>query len=136
MSKRSELLLACMLGNRWDKTHAPTAGATLILSSPSIATTPQARTHLETFWYSIRNMMGAGAANTTVTFSIREASAAGTVIASVDHLVSPSSSANVSASDLHITGKRGNAIAVTMDTVVGSVKATVNIAGWIEDTNG
>lgn len=135
MSKRSDLLVACMLGNRWNATHAPAAGATVVLSSPSLGN-PLARTHLESIWYSIRNQMGAGALNTTVTLSIRQASAAGTVIASIDHLVQPSQSANVAISNMALFAKRGNAIAFTMDTVIGSVKATVNAAGWVEDTNG
>ena len=135
MSKRSELLLACMLGNRWTATQN-TVGATMSAASPSIATTPLSRPHLETLWYSIRNFVGAGAANATVQIQVRHASEAGTVIASVDHLVSPSSTAQVAFADMKIAGKRGGRIFVTASTFVASLTTAVSMAGWVEDTNG
>ena len=133
MSKKTDELMTGLLGNRWKATHAPAAGVTLVLASP----TPQnalERVNLETLWYSIRNN-NAGV-NFTVTLSLRNASAAGTVFASVDHLVAASTSANAAITNMQLAGEDGKAIAVTMDTVLASVTATVNIFGWTDSKNG
>ena len=135
MSKRSDLLVACMLGNRWNATHAPSAGTTVVANSPALRDAVS-RTHLELLWLSITNQMGAGALITTTTVSVRQASPAGTVIASFDLLTAPSTVSNVSIANMGLMAKRGNQIAVTMSSVIASVNQKVNIAGWIEDTNG
>jgi hypothetical protein len=121
-----------MLGNRWRVTHAPAAGSTVvahITNPPSL----NERRHLETLWFSIHNRTGSGAAAATVTVSVRNASPAGTVIASVDHLVPASSTANVAMTNMGLFAKRGAGMAVTMDTVVASLTQKVSMAGWTEE---
>lgn len=135
MSKRSDLLVACMLGNRWRLTTGSTVAAIVSAVSPT-APDAQSRPHLETLWYSIRNFVGAGAANTTVQMQIRNASVAGTVLASVDHLVGFSTTTNVAIANMQLAGKRGSKFYITTDTAVASVAATINACGWFEDTNG
>jgi hypothetical protein len=125
-------LITKLLGNRWSNTSAPSAGTTVnaLVSAP---VAPQARHHLELLWYSIHNRTGSGNVPATVSVQVRHASQQGTVIAQVDHLVSPSSTANVSISNMGIAGKRGKAICATMSTVVASLTQKVNIAGWTEE---
>ncbi len=135
MSKRSDLLVACMLGNRWRATTGSTAGAVVALSTP-LAPDSQSRPHLETLWYSFRNFLGAGGINSTVQLQVRNASVAGTVFASVDHLLGASASANVAIANMQLAGKRGSRFFIATDTGVGSVTASVNAFGWFEDTNG
>lgn len=135
MSKRADLLLACMMGNRWLSTSAPAAGTTAVASSP-VAPGANSRPHLETIWASIHNRVGAGAINFTVGIEVRHASIAGTLIASLSQLVPFSSTAQVSLSSMGIAGKRGSRLSVSMNTVIASVTQTVNAAGWMEDTNG
>lgn len=130
MSKRSELVVACMLGNRWRASNV-TTGASCAASSP----TPQdavSRVHLETLWYSINNL---NTGNFTVSVEIRGAS--NTVIASVQHFLQGTSAANVSISNMAFANpKRGKPLSVAMNTALASVALAVNMAGWIEDTNG
>lgn len=135
MSKRSDLLVACMLGNRWRANTGSTVNATVTLATPA-APDAVSRPHLEGLWYSIRNFVGAGGANFTCQVQVRNASAAGTLLGSVDHLVPFSSTANVAISNMGIPGKRGSKFFITTDTVVASVAYSINAAGWIEDTNG
>lgn len=135
MSRRSDLVVASMLGNRWRSTSGSTVGAIVSVVSPANTDT-QSRHHLETLWYSIRNFVGAGAINATVQVQVRNSSAAGTVLASVDHIVPFSTTANVAFANMQLAGKRGGRIYVTMDTAVASVTASINAFGWIEDTNG
>lgn len=129
--KKADQLLANMLGERWKVTHAPAAGTTIlahVTSTPSLSQ----RRHLDTLWYSIRNYVGAGGALATVTVSVRNASPAGTVIASVDHIVPISSTATVCMTNLGLFAKPGAGLAVTMDTVVASLTQKVTMAGWTE----
>lgn len=130
MSKRSDLLVACMLGNRWRSSNV-TTGASCAASSP----TPQdanSRVHLETLWYSIDNL---NTGNFTVGVEVRGAS--NTVLASVQHFLQATSTANVNISNMAFANpKRGTSLKVAMNTALASVALAVNIAGWIEDTNG
>ena len=130
-------LINDMLSKRWGDHDAPSAGTAISLSSNThlaeAAPSPNARYHLETLIYSIRNMWGAGALQATVTVSVRHGTAAGTVIAAWNHLVAPSTSANVCMANLGIASKRGIGLRVTMDTVVASLVQTASIAGWTED---
>lgn len=125
-------LMNDLLSNRWNATHAPAAAATLVcnVAAPSAAAS---RRNLETLVYSIHNRTGAGAIPATVTVSVRHATPAGTVIASMDHLIGASSVVNVAMTNLMIQGKRGKGLYVTMDTVVASLTQKCNIAGWTED---
>lgn len=131
MSKRSDLLIAGLLGNRWRQTSAPTSGTTCVASSPTPLDS-NSRIHLETLWYSIDNL---NTANITVQVQVR--GAANTVLASVQHFLGASSAANVAMSDFAFANpKRGTSLNVFMNTVLASVTQSLNINGWIEDTNG
>lgn len=126
-----------MLSKRWYDTDAPNSGTAVSVSSNTnlgeVPLPANARQNLETLIYSIRNYVGSGAAPATVTVSVRHATAAGTVMASFDHLIGASSVVNVSMTQCGWQGKRGKAIRVTMDTVVASLTQKVSIAGWTED---
>jgi len=134
MTKRSDLLVACMMGTRWQKTQT-TVGALVAITSPTPIDS-QSKVHLETIWYSFRNFAGAGGANSTVGLEVRQASVAGTLVAHVDHLLAASTAQNVQALGLNYVGKPGKPLFIGTDTAVGSVTASVNASGWIEDTNG
>lgn len=137
MANRADLLNACFFGNRWVATHQPAAGTTVIAQSPlGSVIGPQSRPHLETLWYSIKNMVGAGAIIHTVQVTVRNVSVAGTIICATDHLVAPSTSANVQLVGMGVPGKRGGSFFISMNTVVASVTQSISAAGWIEDTNG
>lgn len=131
MSKRSDLLVACMLGNRWRATSAPASGTTCVATAP----TPQdsgSRVHLETIWYSIDNL---NTGNITVQVQVR--GSLNTVLASVQHFLQGSVAANVNISNLALANpKKGTSLNVYMNTVLASVTQSVNATGWIEDTNG
>ena len=135
MANRADLLNQCFFGNRWVATHSPASGTTIVVQSPA-ATDGTSRPHLETLWYSIRNQTGAGSLQATVTVQVRIASIAGTVIASNEHLLAPSTSANVQLVGMGVPGKRGKSLFIGMNTVVASLTQSVSAAGWVEDTNG
>lgn len=134
MAERAELLLACMMGNRWASTSNPTSAttnpATAAAGSPA-AIPATSRPHLETILYSIN---GISATFSTVGVQVR--GSGGTVMASVNHLVGGSTIANAALSYLGIPGKRGGTLTVSMNTVITSLTQSVSAAGWIEDTNG
>lgn len=131
MSKRSDLLVACMLGNRWRASNV-TTGASCSASSPGIATEPNSRVHLESIWYSIDNL---NTGNFTVSVEVRGAS--NTVLASVQHFLQGTSTANANISNFAFANpKKGTGLKVAMNTALASVAMAINIAGWIEDTNG
>jgi hypothetical protein len=137
MSRRSDLLDACFFGNRWSA-NTTAAGTTVAPQSPAGAgiIQSQSRPHMEMLCYSFINETGAGAANITVTAQVRNASVAGTVLWSQQHLIAPSTSANVQIVCMGLPGKRGFPIVATTNTVVASLSASISIAGWYEDTNG
>lgn len=129
MSIRSDLLIACIMGNRWRASSTPAAGTTVSAQSP-IPSNYDSRVHLETIWYSINNLSAAGV---TVSVQVKSASQAGTVLASIAHYVPTLGSANAALPQYQFVGKRGLGLVVTMDTVVASVVQAINTAGWIED---
>ena len=126
-----------MLSKRWSDHDEPAAASAISLTSDThlanAPANPNSRYHLETLIYSIRNMMGAGALNATVTVAVRHGTAAGTIIAAWNHLVAPSTSANVCMTNLGFASKKGIGFRVTMDTVIASLTQTAAIAGWTED---
>jgi hypothetical protein len=128
MSKRSDGLLADMLGQRWMATHAPAAAGTIVLQSP-VPTDGHTTIHLDHLSFSIDNM---AAATHTVTTSVRDTSVAGTVLWSMDHLITNATSKEIVIDGIHLEASKGKALHITQNTVLASVKATVNIAGWSE----
>ncbi len=132
MSKRADLLLACLLGNRWQK-GVSTVGASCAASSPVAGA--NSRVHLETLLCTVKNQSATTAH--TVSLQIRGAGA-GTVLWNVDLFVNTTSSvASVGQSNLAFANpKLGTGLLVGFNTAIASVSYSVNIAGWIEDTNG
>lgn len=131
MSRKSDGLIADMLAERWAVTHAPAAGETVVLSVPAPQSLKNRHT-LDTLSYTIRN----GSAGThTVTTSVRDASIAGTVLASWDDLLATATVVNRHLNGLGIQGGKGNALVFTQDTVLAAVKATVNATGWTDESN-
>lgn len=131
MSKRSDALLSDMLEHRWSVTHAPAAGATVV-ASVSAPQSDKSRHNVEHFSFSIKNM---AAAAHTVTVAVRDASVAGTVRMSWDKVVAAAASAEVIMDSLCLQGAKGKGIHITMDTVLASVKATVNMSGWTDQSS-
>jgi hypothetical protein len=132
MSKRSDLLLACMLGNRWER-GTTTVGASCAASSPVAGA--NSRVHLETLLCTVKNL----SASTAHTVSLQVRGTNGqTVLWNVDLFVNATSTvASVGQSNLAFaTPKLGTGLLVGFNTALGSVSYSVNIAGWIEDTNG
>jgi hypothetical protein len=55
----------------------------------------------------------------------------------MEHVLTSTSSANVNIADFAFAHpKRGAKLFVGMNTALASTAQAVNIAGWIEDTNG
>jgi hypothetical protein len=120
-----------MLGNRWAASSV--AAGVSVSASSGLPKDNQTRPHLETIWYSIRNLAGAGV-NHTVSAQVRHAG--GTVVMSVEHFLAASTVANVNLQAVGVAGKRGGSLTVAMNTAVASVTYAVNAAGWFEDVNG
>ena len=119
--------------DRWSANVANTTGATVIAAAPAIH--PLARQHLE-FLYAAAHNKGATVSPCTVTVQVRAASPQGTVLASMPMYVVTSTVGTVNPSSIGLPGKRGQPIVAVMDTFVGSVTYTVNIAGWTEQSGG
>jgi hypothetical protein len=119
------------LRDRWVANDAPAGGSAAAATAPA-GLLPTQRPELETLWYSIWNSNACA----TVQVQVRYASAAGTLIAAVDHQVLTSTSATASLPGLGIPGKRGVKFWVGMNTAVASLTTKVNIAGWSADENG
>jgi hypothetical protein len=128
MSKRSDGLLAEMLGNRWSVNIAPAAAATVV-GSVAAPNSARSRHHLEHMSISIKSN---AAATHTVTTSVREASIAGTVVWSMDTLVGAATSKEIILDSMGLMFAEGKSIHFTQDTVLAGVKATVNAAGWTD----
>jgi hypothetical protein len=91
--------------------------------------------HLETLLCTVKNL----SASTAHTVSLQVRGAGGqTVLWNVDLFVNATSTvANVGQSNLAFANpKLGTGLLVGFNTALGSVSYSVNIAGWIEDTNG
>jgi len=130
MSRKSDGLLGNMLGDKWSLTHAPTAGTTVV-ASVSAPNSLKDRHILDCLSFSIKNM---AAAAHTVTVAVRDTSAAGLVRMSLDMIVTNATSKEVVMNGLGIEGLHGEAIHITTDTVLASVKATVNASGWTDNS--
>lgn len=130
MSKKSEGLFGNFLGDKWSLTHAPAAGTTVV-ASVSAPQSAKDRHILECLSFSVKNM---AAAAHTVTVAVRDASVAGTVLMSLDSIIAAAASKEVVLDSLGLPAGKGNAIHITTDTVLASVKATVNATGWTDNS--
>lgn len=118
--------------DRWTATDAPAGGSAAVATGPAWRVEPLQRPQLETLWYSIWNSN----ACVTVQVQVRVASAAGTLVASVDHQVLTSTVASAGFTGMGIPGKRGQKFWAGMNTAVASLTSKVTIAGWVADENG
>lgn len=132
MSKKSDLLIACMLGNRWQK-GVVTVGASCAAASPIAGA--NSRVHLESILCTVKNLSATTAH--TVSLQVR-GSGANTVLWNIDLFVNATSVVQtVGQSNLAFPNpKLGTGLIVAFNTALGSVTYSVNAAGWIEDTNG
>lgn len=126
MSKRSEGLITESLDNRWIFTSAAAIGAT-VNGSVSAPTNSKACLVLDQLSYSIRNQ-ATGAHTCTIT--VRDGSVAGTALASWDEFPAAASSAVRQFYGLGIKATPGVALHFTMDSIIASVRATINATGW------
>lgn len=131
MSKKSDGLLAEMLDNRWMYTNSAT-NATLTPQVVGDCQSTKEERHMDSFYFAVLNK---NSVHVTVTGSVRDASAAGTVLAQFPMLVGSSAVAQVNFSDMHLIATRGKGFAFTMDTVQPSVTATVNACGWTDSSD-
>ncbi|HZD12000.1 MAG TPA: hypothetical protein VE177_00575 [Candidatus Binatus sp.] len=114
------------LANRWRATNA-TVGATCVAASPTLGDLRELH-NLTSVNVSIANM---SAAASTVTLSVRDASIAGTVLASLD-IVTPAAAGSTNSLYFDLPGNRGTPISVDLGLLGGSVAGKLNICGWKE----
>lgn len=126
MSKRSEGLITESLDNRWSFISNPALGAT-VNGSVSAPINSKACLVLDQLSYSIRNQSGAAH---TCTISVRDGSVGATVLASWDEFPAAASSSVRQFYGLGIKATPGAALHFTMDSIIASVRATVNATGW------
>lgn len=123
MAARSEGLITDSLIHLWNATSAPAAGTTCVANSGAVGQTKPVLTQIG---WSIRNVT---AAAFTATLSVRDVSAAGTVLASWD-VICAVNSAQIDTFGVNILGSKGGAIYVDWGTPAASVTQKVSIAGW------
>lgn len=129
MSKKSDALLAEMLGNRWSFT----ASATNATTTPEVVGAPggaQDTRYLDFFDWTITSK---NTLTFTIAGSIRDASLAGTVLAQWPIIIGASQVARVNPSGIRLNATRGKGFYFTTDTVQPSVTSTVNAAGWTDN---
>lgn len=130
MSKRADAHLAEMLDNRWSYTATGT-NSTL---TPTVVAAPGGAKdvrHLDFFYMTILNK---NTLDFTMAAQIRDASAAGTVLAQFPLILDGSTNMQVAPAGIHLMASPGAGLFFTTDTVAPSVTATVNAAGWTDTT--
>ncbi len=129
MARREEGLIIDSLGHSWNAQASPSAGTTCTCSvAPSSGLT---RVMLTNLGWSIRN---AGAAAFTATLNVRDASIAGTVLASWDMIVGAAASLQ-DTYPLSIKGIRGHNLSFDFGTPASSVTQKVSAMGWEEKSS-
>ena len=132
MSKHADGLIQDQLDNRWMYTATGT-NATLTAAMKSAPISSKEVTHLDFFHMAILNK---NTLHFTVAAQIRDASVGGTVLAQWPLILAGSAVAQVSPAGIHLFATPGTGLFFTMDTVAPSVTATVNAAGWTDQTRG
>ncbi len=130
MSKKSDGLLAELMDNRWSYTDSKT-NATLTAQMASDPQSSKDTVHLDFFHMAILNK---NTLNFTMAAQIRDASVGGTVLAQWPLLLAGSQVAQVAPAGIHLKATQGKGFVVTTDTVQPSVTATVNAAGWVDQS--
>jgi len=127
MAKHADSLLMNTLGKRWTATAAPAANTTCVATSPT-PEVPTAIMNLTNLNISLRNQ---AAAAVTSTCSIRDASIAGTVLASLDFIVAAGGS-NAQSFYWDMPCNTGNPVVAEFGTPAASVIQKITICGWQE----
>ena len=130
MNKRAAGHMADMLDNRWSATDVKT-NATFTTASVGDAQSAKEVRHLDFFHFAILNK---NTLHSTMSVQIRDASIAGTVLDQWALIVGGSQVAQVSPAGIHLTATPGKGFFVTTDTVAPSVTASVNMAGWTDQS--
>lgn len=130
MSKKSDGLWANYLDDRWNVTQVVN-GAT-ITASVSAPQSAKSAHVLDALSVAVTNF---NAAAHTVTIAVRDASAAGTILAQWKLFVAGAGSTQLNPANLNIYGGKGNALHFTNDTVLASVSASVNASGWTDNSS-
>ena len=130
MSRKTDALVADKMDNRWSYTSTAT-NATL---TQALAAAPQSakdEVHLDFIQLLFLNK---NTLSFTIAAQVRDVSVAGTVLAQWPMLLVGSQVAQVSPTGIHVTATKGAGLFLTTDTVQPSVTATVNAAGWIDQS--
>ena len=130
MSKKSDGLLAELMDNRWSYTDTRT-NATLTAQMIGAPQSAKDTVHLDFFHMAILNK---NTLSFTMAAQIRDASVAGTVLAQWPLLLVGSQVAQVAPAGINLKATQGKGFFITTDTVQPSVTATVNSAGWTDQS--
>lgn len=130
MSRKSDALLADMLDNRWSYTSTAT-NATLTAQMAAAPQSAKDNVHLDFFHMAITSKI---TGTITMAAQIRDASVAGTVLAQWPMVVTATQTAQVAPAGIHLEASKGKGLFFTTDTVQPSVTATVNAAGWVDQS--
>ena len=130
MSRKSDGLLADLMDTRWSYTDTKT-NATLVAQMASDPQSSKDTVHLDFFHMAILNK---NTLSFTMSAQIRDASVGGTVLAQWPLLLVGSQVAQVSPAGIHLRATQGKGFFITTDTVQPSVTATVNSAGWTDQS--
>lgn len=126
MAIRDAGLIIDSLGHNFNVNASPTSGTTCTASvAPSSGTT---RVMLTNLGWSLRNATGAAY---TATLNVRDASIAGTVLASWDIIIGTSSSLQ-DTWVVNVKGLRGRNLNVDFGAPASSITQKVSLAGWEE----
>lgn len=136
MSKGVDGLLDDYFRQRWSATSAPAGGTTCVAAANLVNITNRQRTVLEAVVFSVKNLT---AAVSTVVMEVREASIAGTVLASVEIITPVGATSNDCYSQWYVQASRGGVgaygnLSVSFNTVQTSVVMKLNTCGWLESS--
>jgi hypothetical protein len=130
MSKRADGLMADYLDNRWSVTDLETN--VTVVANVAAPQSAKSTVILDAISWAIANFNATGC---TITASVRDVSPAGTVLAQWRLFVPASSTAHVNPANLKLKATRGAGMSFTTDTVQGSVTASVNATGWVDQSS-
>jgi len=131
MSKKSDGLIADMLGHRWSYTSTATNATNTAQVTPTPLSSRD-KQHMDFFNWTILNK---NTASFTMAGQIRDVSVAGTVLAQWSMILPGSQVAQVAPAGIHLQATGGKALFFTTDTVQPSVTSTVNAAGWTDQSS-
>ena len=128
MANRDEAAVIDFLGNCWNSTFSIGNTATASVSA-SVTPAIKGRAHLTQLGWSVKNLSGSN--SVTAVLEVRDASVAGTLLASWEIIVA----AGTTQQDcyvLNIQGLRGKSLNMAFDVVRANLYTKVSAAGWID----